>query len=286
MIIFRTSGGRLGNQIFQIFYALSIRRRDEAIYITDIREFSRVFETPRNVFDIFDWNRPWSRLFKFGVLELAAKLRLVSFIDESCSSDYATVTVGKRRGLLPLTFVRNGWFQDYRNLGSVGEFPLRFKPALQDEAVRWHERRRIDGLPAYFCHIRRTDYSTHLGGVTLPLEFYLRALRILRPVPEKALLLIATDDMEFARLAFKDVSNIRFVDEGPELTLAVLSLCDGGVISNSTFAWWAGYAVAQRGGRVIGPRNFLGWRTGRETPPGIATPDFEWVDVLPENRAS
>lgn len=279
MIVFRTSGGRLGNQIFQLVYVLSQRHGSESIRITDIRELENVFELPEGVTDIYAWNRPLSRLFRFGLLQLAATLRLINAIREERSPDYQRVLVRKTRGLLPITYIQNGWYQDYRHLDVLGDSLPVLRASLLKEAEQWHVVNTLPSVPTYFCHLRRTDYATHLDGVTLPLRYYADAIPRLRSEPDQALLLIATDDMEFAELAFGHLPNIRFVEEGPELTFAILSLCDGGIISNSTFAWWVGYTVARRGGRIIAPRHFLGWRTGRETPPGIETPLFEWIDI-------
>ena len=285
MIFFRTSGGRLGNQIFQLVYALTLRHPGESIRITDIRELAGVFDLPEGVTDIHAWNRPLSRLFRFGVLQLAAAVRLINGISEERSADYECVRVHKTRGLLPITYISCGWYQDYRHPEALGEsLPVLCAPLLQ-AAHQWHAAHTIPSVPIYFCHLRRTDYASHLDGVTLPLRYYESAIPRLRTDPDKALLLIATDDLEFAQLAFGHLPNIRFVAEGPELTFAILSLCSAGIISNSTFAWWAGYAVARRGGRIIAPRHFLGWRTGRETPPGIETPLFEWIVVPPPKVA-
>lgn len=256
-----------------------MQRQGELILITDVRELSYVFELPEAVRDIGSWNENLSRFVRFGGLQLAAALRLIAGIKEDRSADYSDVKLRKTRGLLPITFIQNGWFQNFRSADAVAEGLPSLRKSLDKAAREWLAIRSVASLPTYFCHLRRTDYATHLDGVTLPLRYYQEAIRRLRPDPSTALLLIASDDIEFARLAFADLENVRFVEEGPELTFAILRLCDAGVISNSTFAWWVGHSVAKRGGRVLAPKNFLGWRTGCETPPGIQTPLFEWIEV-------
>jgi hypothetical protein len=117
------------------------------------------------------------------------------------------------------------------------------------------------------------------GNVCLPFSYYLKALRRLTAEDETKVL-VASDDHEFVELAFENVGlPYTLIREDVNTTFAILSMCDAGVISNSSFSWWAGLMVARRGGRVIAPKNWTGWKDNECTPPTIQTPHFEWLSA-------
>ena len=88
-----------------------------------------------------------------------------------------------------------------------------------------------------------------------------------------------SDDMPFVKTAFPARSNFFFVSNSEIIDFQLIMNADIAIISNSTFAWWAAY-ICKKKNHVIAPKNWFGFRIGREHPTGIMTDHFEWRDVL------
>ena len=61
-----------------------------------------------------------------------------------------------------------------------------------------------------------------------------------------------------ARTSTKEVTNKMISFQSAEKDLALMSLCSGGVLSNSTFAWWGAFFGQNKLGYVA-PRYWSGW---------------------------
>lgn len=149
-----------------------------------MRELAGVFELPGRVTQVHAWNRRLGRMFGFRSLQWAAALRLINSVAENASADYQVVEVRKTRGLLPITYVQNGWYQDHHVAQSLRARLPPIRDSLLDAARVWHGKNAESSRPTVFCHLRRTDYATHLGGVMLPLAYYEHAIQRLRPDPD------------------------------------------------------------------------------------------------------
>jgi hypothetical protein len=300
-MILVTRSGQLGNQIFQLAHALSRRTPGEQIYIANMNEFARCFELPPGVTCFTLPGSVLTRLLVRGlVLRSASGLRLMSRIEERQDA-YGQITETRHtRGLLPITWISGGFYQDCRAVAAAPpDFP-RFRADIIAAARRWLGSHAEAGKRLVFCHLRRADYlNFHLQGtnLALPLSYYTAALqRLLADPPSERCgnvsegradtrILLASDDIEFVELAFANWQNTTVIREDPYLTLAIMSLCDAGVISNSSLSWWAGQFVVRRGGRVMAPRNWLGWVNDVCEPAHIEDPAFEWFDVPHVPRA-
>jgi hypothetical protein len=57
---------------------------------------------------------------------------------------------------------------------------------------------------------------------------------------------------------------------------AIITLCEYGIMSNSSYSWWAAYLMKNRK-KVFSPKYWLGWKSEQVYPLGI-TPSF--ADVV------
>jgi hypothetical protein len=285
MIIFRRSG-QLGNQIFQVAYALSIRSRNEIILMNDIDEFMSCFEPPAGLRNIRSAGHKGARriLDPFFLASLGSFIGVTSTIVETWSANDEIVTLSRSRGLIPIRFVKGGWFQDYSRILLIDKSFPTLRENVKNRARQWIGRNVDSTRKLVFCHVRRADYlNFQLMGLNfcLPLQYYLKALSMQLSENPDALILVASDDLEFVKLGFASFGGEYLpITEDAKVTFAIMSMCNAGVISNSSYSWWAGLMVARGGGRIIGPKNWLGWQRDRWAPPTIATPDFEWVTAL------
>jgi hypothetical protein len=62
----------------------------------------------------------------------------------------------------------------------------------------------------------------------------------------------------------------------------ILTLCDGGIMSNSTFAWWGGFLMKK--GPLIAPKYWFGFKSKVEFPRGISPSFAEIVNFTDKQK--
>ena len=70
-------------------------------------------------------------------------------------------------------------------------------------------------------------------------------------------LLIFSDDMDYCRLHFAGLKNVKFAEGDAIEQLCAMSLCDHFIISNSTFSWWGAYLGEKDHTKIIRPLKAL-----------------------------
>ena len=91
-------------------------------------------------------------------------------------------------------------------------------------------------------------------------EYFRKAIKILNEQKEKLTLFFFSDDPDFVEEQFADLSNkvlIRHSAENSILDMEMLSLCKHKILSNSTFAFWAGWIGKKEKEIVIAPKYSL-----------------------------
>lgn len=270
MILFFAPGGRLGNLLFQVAYLESIRKPGERVFTINL------FGVHRQLVGLRGYRntdfRPFTRfLDKFITPWLGRFLKTTRLVSTHLEKDAAlTVT----QGWLPITYVE-GYFQ--RPLDAPVPFGL-----AEANLRRARQQLEICGdRRPVFLHVRRGDYLNYTveDGVRPLLDegYYRQALRHLQKAQPRLHYFLLGDSPEWCAQVFADLEPQTIPTNSPLDDLALMSLCDGGILSNSTFAWWGarlGPGTLPR----IAPRYWLGWPVGRWIPRKIMTPWLEYID--------
>lgn len=117
-------------------------------------------------------------------------------------------------------------------------------------------------------HVRRGDYVDL--GFNLDASYYVRAMEYMTSVYPEATFLMFSDDPAWCRTVFPDVKIAERKQDYQDLSS--MAQCDGLIMSNSTFSWWAAAALPENK-PVVAPRE---WKIGK--PPS----DFwlpHWVRI-------
>ena len=154
-------------------------------------------------------------------------------------------------------------------------FSFRYPPQPEVSAMA----ARISAGPSAALHFRRGDYSNNpsfkreIGVVDL--DYYYRAVSLIRQKSPHATLYIFSDDIESVAREFKPGGPhvfVRCVKPWHAFDIIrLMSLCDHIAIANSTFSWWAAWLNPSPDKLVIAPSP---WFSGQS---------FEGTDIVPQN---
>ncbi|MFV8373878.1 alpha-1,2-fucosyltransferase [Flavobacterium sp. LB1P71] len=114
--------------------------------------------------------------------------------------------------------------------------------------------------------IRRGDFVDHPDYFQLPINYYILALINNFPDWKNKNLILLSDDIDYCKFHFSFLNNAFF---GSQLSgieqLALGSLCDDFIISNSTFSWWCAWLGEKRQSTVVRPlHNFTAAKNRRD----------------------
>lgn len=127
-------------------------------------------------------------------------------------------------------------------------------------------------------HIRRTDYMNYgKRDISLPMEYFRAQLYSIENLDTYKVFFVS-DDMNHVREIFPAQPNFIFSSNDEITDFQLIRNADIAIISNSTFAWWAAYTCPKKN-LVLAPKNWFGFRIGREHPMGIMTDKFDWREV-------
>lgn len=263
MLLISRSSGRLGNQLFQLANTLNLRRENQIVVFLGFNEaHSLLGRLAPNSFRIPVPNRFYhqaKRFFKmakaafpFGIITGVSrerladehKFRLIELLDEQ-DCHYPSVLEGNdvlQRCSLVTT-------------------------ALVQKDVRQR----------CFVHIRLGDYSSFLVEglpVEIPIEWYAAQMADLRKSKPGVVFQIFSDEPAKVRERMIIQNDTELIEANPNLSFAGMASCDMGILSASTFSWWAA-AVAHssaKSGPFVAPAGWESWRTRVWSNPDKKTP--------------
>jgi len=271
MILLFPSGGRVGNQLFQMAYTLSLARPREYIVT---RGFGQARSYLRG-----GWKRKWINIDSRPLGSL-----IQNFIEPLCwqlliktglaSSvlEMEDKTLKIRKGKLRRLTIVKGFFETEEFMAGTTREKMRLKAKYISAARRQLERGGAAGT-LVFIHIRKSDFgSNRVNGLSieLPDGYYRSGVdQVLERIPDPYFVIVG-DSPDYAERLFRDLERKLVSRSAAVVDLALMSLCSEGILSNSTFAWWGAY-MGNPGGRYIGPKYWWGWASGEWYPPGMHT---------------
>ena len=276
--------GRLGNQLHQYACLRSFFPKSTFVLIgfNDLKLYSGfVSGCTDRVF--FVENNFLKKLFRWISRRFLA-LKLASCLSES--KDRSSINISKICIPISIFVVAKGYFQS-NNFISRSSW---VKPSidLQLKARSWFLDRKIDSrFSCYFIHVRRGDY---LNSSTfdfpeppaLPLRWYVdQVTYILKKFP-KALFILSSDEIEWARDMFGAFSSIVFAPGDPNLDLVIMQNClGGGILSPSSYSLWAAQFIFRMNPSAIllAPSYWVGWPAMQWYPPNVEMPWLRYVPV-------
>jgi hypothetical protein len=201
-------------------------------------------------------------------------------IKQDRSETSALPSYSYKKGLLPLTFVESHFFQSEKFF-DFSKFDLNLKVKLVKEA-----QKIIKEIPSehdlVFVHLRRGDYlfEQYLNkrGIDLPPQYYFTAIKKLEKEVENPFYIFLSDDPCFVEVCFKDIKNKYVSRNSMGVDFALMTMCEYGIVSNSSFSWWGAYLMNNKK-KVIFPKYWFGWKHKVDSHIGIQ-PERLWADTI------
>lgn len=269
-MIFFVAHGRLGNQVFQYAYLKTIQKNNEAIYTSGFDELLDVFEIKdlKNV----GINRPGFiqglAMFVYRLLFNLTKIKAITKIKVNYDSigihvresDKASIS----KGLFPFVrFVCPGFFQSEKFFDETIAKNLKLKDKHLKTADAF-----LDNIPErnhrVFVHIRRGDYKTfkiYGKSTLLPTAYFHEQIAYFREHEENSFFIFLSDEPAFIKKEFSYLKEKKIsYDNAVGTDIAIITKCDSGILSPSSFGWWGAYLMKTRK-TVVAPEYWLGFNS-------------------------
>ena len=285
MVIF-FGDGRLGNQLFQYSFIKSVEDKEHTIVSYGFEDILELFDTIPNLINIQNRNLKFLiRKFALPSLDFIAQIKLItSYKIDACNENgfiVPDISYTKRKGLLPLIYIYPCFAQSEIFFKQIRIKNLVIKKSYLEKAENF-----LALIPNHFnkifVHVRRGDYIhfSVLGkmGVTLPISYFRNRIEWYEENIENPFFVFLTDDPEFVECCFDNIYNKAISENSMFVDFAIITLCEYGIMSNSSFSWWAAYMMKNRK-KVFSPKYWLGWKSEAEYPKGITSSFAEVVEV-------
>ncbi len=286
-MIFFVSDGGLGNQIFQYAFLNTIARKGERMLCLNMAEFASTFDVEgtngrlivlckdllKSRIGRLVFNKILKPLTLFSMRTLA-RTRIFGYACQKKNEQgWYVPSFVEHNGLLPFRFVDQGYFQAERFF-SKEALDFRIKKRYEQKALQIASQ-IPQGYTKVFVHIRRGDYlhESFLGeqGIDLPKVYFSKAIEMISKDLKRPFFIFLSDDPSYTRDCFLEVENKLISKENMQVDLALMTLCEYGVASNSSFSWWGARLMKKRI-KVIFPKYWYGWKAKVLSHPDIVPP--------------
>lgn len=244
--------GRLGNQLFQVMATMGMAERYGAEARFPAWGYEQYFEVPGVR---FEGSGDRVRGVRHQVME-----KQFQYYEWEIEGDSDLV----------------GYLQSERYFGSTR---LRFKEAFLEAMRAGHAG--LFEKETICVHIRRGDYVGNEAYHQLTVHWFIDAMLTHFPRWRECNILFLSDEIEYCRTHFECLPNAWFGGGGEIEDMALGSLCDNFIISNSSFGWWTawlGEGLDTAGTPTRPPKKVV--CSGRLHAGSLM--DKDWSDYYPE----
>lgn len=263
--------GRLGNQIFQLAFFEYLR--------TNNKQKTFFFSNPHHAYltKYFDLS-PRNNLILGNKLCTMAARAVTKFFN--LEEIYIQNIQVPREVAVKDNVIYKGFFQtDWYTKRIVGGLNIKIKKEFTDK-FEAEFGDIFNNEQTIVVHIRRTDYLNYgKRDISLPMAYFKSRLNALGDISAYKVFFVS-DDMDHVKSYFEEKPNYIFSSNNEITDFQIIKNADISIISNSSFAWWASYLSEKKNKQVYAPKNWLGFRLGKEHPKKVMTDRFIWCDVL------
>lgn len=276
--------GRLGNQLFQ-YTALRSQFPREKIYLFGLSALHNMFDgvDAKHLFLKRSWAADNFTLILQKLLNVIGKhLGLISTYREQRSKTGSSLA--KKPGLFSgIKYCTESYFFDVQMISDEVVSQIRLKPHLLSAASDAIADMAAPDKTKIFVHVRRGDYvhwPTRAQPAVLPATWYNEAMVYMREKYRAPLFILFSDDTPYVEETFGTIDDVYISRNCEQIDFTIMSQCAGGILSASSFAWWAARLAVQENpdGIFVAPEYWIGHRSKGWYPPGFTA---SWLTYLP-----
>ena len=273
--------GRLGNQLFQ-YAALKELYPNQRLVFFGFEALKQALEHVDAIIIEKTKLPGWLRFALKKFLLVLAKLRIIGTIQEIRKN--STSNVKKIKGAISIYYLKTSYFQHQTMLDKINPH-LNLTHHKSHKALEWIKQNisQSSKQNLVFIHIRRGDYLTWPSRehpAVLDKQWYIRAMDQMRTKVRNPFFLLLSDDPYYAKDCFGDQPNMVISENDQMIDLALMSHCQHGILSASSYAWWgACFSKTRRheGGIYLAPKYWGGHRKAAWVPEDFIT---NWLTYI------
>jgi len=183
------------------------------------------------------------------------------------------------------------WYNDIKDVVSKWKFQDHHQIKAIDRLNEIKEK--LGDKPTVSIHIRKGDYNLPQNRPLniIDQEYYIKAITENFKPSNDYNFIVFSNDIDFAKDMLEG-DNVWFVSpvgidsysytSSEKEDLALLSLCDHHIITNSSYSWWGAYLSKSLNKKIVCPTNWLernhesSWINGNHFPPS-------WINIDNKN---
>lgn len=307
--------GGLGNQLFQlaaasslsqesklnIIYNLGSPRKNKLGYpdITDFELSGIVYRDFNHRFGFFSKKIAGFNLRRGINPRKFEQTNLIDFIIRKLSNLYFTYSLLQRIKLVvcigvgyfdpkvpPTDNLFIGYFQSYKWVSNDSVLEKFKSLELKHPSIACNKYRlTVKNKRVLGVHIRLGDYKAESDFGVLSPSYYAKAIELALAKNSYDVVWVFSDEPQLAKKYYANPTliNANWIEDNslsPAETLQLFRRCDGFVIANSSFSWWAAMLSENENAEVIAPSE---WFLRMEDPVDLLPP--HWNTIQPEYLA-
>lgn len=275
--------GRLGNQLFQ-YAAIKSIYPNSRLVLFGFNSLNQLIEQPQAIIisDLGKFRYFLKRLVRISLNIISEKFKIIPCLNEKNISGRWSIV--ENTGLYKkIKYIKSGNFQSEKYFSENFLNNIKIKESVIRIAEHEFSKFNINSTATiFFIHIRRGDYLWRNPGESpaLSIEWYLQAIALVKKFSPTANFIVCSDDIEYAKSKFSHLDGFHFFHKGEIIDLVMMTLCHGGIMSASSYSWWAAFFSRKRfqGGLYIAPDYWMGhWK--KEWEPSLEI-KVNWINYV------
>lgn len=257
-VIIIIENGQFGNQLFQFNFCLKIAKFNEKIIFIGFDDLAQFIKKNKYFFFFRKKNLIIKSIIKFRILiiNIINKLKITKTIIQ----EYSNHKIYKQKGLFNfITFVE-GHFENEKFVNK--NFRQYIKDSkIENDAIKFLKLfKKKNNQKIFFIQIRLKDAIVGIDKnypSVLPLSWFIKCRNLIKKNFKNSLFIFLSDDINYLRENMKK-NEIYVKNDNPFFSFYIMKNCDGGILSPSTFAWWAAYLSTKK--KFLAPKYWHGHR--------------------------
>lgn len=225
IMIFAIQNGRLGNQLFQYNFIKSIQKK-RPIVLFGFKSLKYFCNEP-NIFFINNFFSNILIKYRYLIIKTLKKTKIFNIIYEN-----------KEKKILNI----NGLLNNFTLVDGFFASPLLVdKKAFIKINTNFHSK--IDFQNAFFVHIRLGDFNfwpSKKNSAVIDINWYIKCIKLIKKKFKSPIFYLFSDEIKKIKNKFI-LKQCQLIQLNEVETFKFMTNCKGGVLSASTFGWWAAY---------------------------------------------